>query len=71
MLSHHVQPGGSGTPQFLVTTNHCDGVTCHHTGATEAEVREYALDHAAEGDTVTFWTVAPCLLDGVHWQLVA
>lgn len=71
MLSHHINHGGSEAPQFLVTTVHPDGVTCHHTGATLEEVQAFAAEHTDELDITTYWAVAPYRIDGIHWQLVA
>ncbi len=71
MLSHHQTPGGTSEPHYLVTTTHIDGVTCHHTGASIGEVRQFAAEHAKAGEEVSFWTVAPGRIDGIHWQLVA
>lgn len=71
MLSHHVHPGGSADPNYLVTTTHADGVICHHTGATRAEVHQFAAEHAGQGDTLEYFEVAPGRIDGIHWQLTA
>jgi hypothetical protein len=71
MPSHHIHPGGTHAPQFLVTTTHADGVVCHHTGATHDEVAAFASGHAEVGDEVQYFTIAPGRIDGVHWVLVA
>jgi hypothetical protein len=71
MLSHHQTLGGVSDPRFLVTTTHVDGVTCHHTGATRAELDAFVAEHAEAGDTTQYFEVAPGRIDGIHWQLVA
>ena len=71
MTGHRIHPGGTSDPEYLVTTTHLDGVTCHHTGATLDEVQAFAGSHAGDGDTTEYYRIAPMCLDGIRWVLVA
>lgn len=71
MHGHHTYPPTADDQKFLVTTTHTDGIVCHHTAPTLHEAKEFATEHAQDGDETKYYAIHPGRIDGIHWQPVA